>query len=255
MVSMGRASFVPSAPARDVFDTRTAGRAYTDAMRVRAARDRARSVATLALFAAVALGSASARAADVGDSTGVTTASGAEPRLKSLTRRYWQVGVAFNAEVVAFAGPICNQQPCILGSGGGIAARAGIRTVGPYYLGLAYEFTKHDASQIYRLAVLQQLRFEGRYYFLDVRRDTQPYLLGGLGGAAYGNEWTVDTGGPAATLGIGTETQISTTTVFGVALAYRTFYSAAFFDGARRHDDGFVQMVGLELLLEGRDPF
>ncbi len=178
-----------------------------------------------------------------------------EPTPQSLARKYWQVGVSFAAEFVAFAGPICNQQPCILGSGGGIAARAGIRSAGPFYLGLAYEFSKQDASQIYRLAILQQLRMEGRFYFLDVRRDTQPYLIGSLGGAAYGNEWSIDTGGPAAGFGIGTETQISTSTVFGLALTYRALYTAAFFDGAHRRSDGPVQMFGLELVLEGRDPF
>lgn len=206
------------------------------------------------LGAAIVSFGPSARASESKPPT-VASPSGEEVPLRSLARKYWQVGVSFSAEFVAFAGPICHQTPCILGSGGGIAVRAGIRTVGPFYVGLAYEFSKQDASQIYRLAILQQLRMEGRYYFLDVRRDTQPYLIGALGGAAYGNEWSIDTGGPAAGIGIGTETQISTSTVFGVALTYRVLYTAAFFDGAQQRSDGPVQMLGLELVLEGRDPF
>ncbi len=216
-------------------------RAYTDAMR------------RVVILLGVALASVSSVAA--ASEPAIPQSTGAEPALTSLARKYWQAGVAFTAEFVAFAGPICNQTPCILGSGGGIAARAGIRTHGPIYLGIAYEFSKQDAREIYRLAVLQQLRVEGRFYFLDVRRDTQPYLLGNVGAVAYGNEWSIDTGGGGAGVGIGTETQISKTTLFGVALTYRALYTAAFFDGARHRDAGPVQMFGLELVLEARDPF
>lgn len=181
-----------------------------------------------------------------------------EPPPPSLSRRYLQVGVAFTGEFVASAGGICSSvtAPCILGSGGGIAARAGIRRVGPTYVGLAYEFSKQDPAQLYRLAILQQLRVEGRMYFFDTKTATQPYLVGGVGVAGYGNEWGVDTGGPLASLGLGTETQISRSTVLGIALSWRAIYTARFRDGAgATRSDGVAQLFGIDLVLEGRDPF
>jgi hypothetical protein len=57
---------------------------------------------------------------------------------------YLQYGVAFTAEVVSAAGPICDntEVACILGPGGGVAVRAGWRGRGPLYLGGAYELSK-----------------------------------------------------------------------------------------------------------------
>ena len=66
-------------------------------------------------------------------------------------------------------------KPCILGSGGGLAIRAGYRNPGPWYIGGAYEFTKMDSSNLYRLGIFQQLRFEMRY-LLDTGYRASPYL-------------------------------------------------------------------------------
>ena len=129
-----------------------------------------------------------------------------------LELSYLQYGIAFTAEIVTLPGPICATRaaPCILGPGGGIAARVGYRFPGPWYLGGAYEFSKQDPSQIYRLAILQQLRAEARYYFVT-SRIIEPYFSGGLGVVAYGNAWTVDVWGPLGFLGIGAELQITRT--------------------------------------------
>jgi hypothetical protein len=179
------------------------------------------------------------------------------PPPNNLIRKYLQFGVAFTGEFVASPGPICSSvvASCILGPGGGIVIRAGVRSTGPLYFGFAYEFSKQDPSQLYRLAILQQARAEGRFYFLDTRRDTQPYLLGTAGVFGYGDQWGIDSLGPTIGLGIGSETQISTTVVIGVSLTYRLLYTTAFHDGAgsdRR--DGLAQLVGIDLVLEGRDP-
>lgn len=169
---------------------------------------------------------------------------------------YVQYGVALTAEAVAAAGPICDNLavPCILGPGGGVAVRVGWRGIGAWYLGGAYELSKQDPNKLLRLAILQQARAEARYYFVS-GRDTEPYASAGLGVAGYGNEWGVDTWGPAGFLGLGLETQITRRTVVGVALAYRMIYFQKFTDttGADR-GAGLAQLIGLDFVLEQRDP-
>lgn len=169
---------------------------------------------------------------------------------------YLQYGVAFTAEVVSAAGPICDNVtvPCILGPGGGIAVRAGWRGTGALYLGGAYEVSKQDPNKLYRIALLQQARGEARYYLVS-GRDVEPYASAGAGVAGYGNEWSVDTWGPAGFLGGGVEAQITRRTVVGLALAYRLLLFKSFRDtsGADR-DSGVAQMIGLDLVLEQRDP-
>jgi hypothetical protein len=169
---------------------------------------------------------------------------------------YVQYGVAITAEVVSAAGPICDNVsvPCILGPGGGVAARLGWRGVGAWYLGGAYEFSKQDPNKLLRLAILQQARAEARYYFVS-GRDAEAGRKVRLGVAGYGNEWGVDTWGPAGFLGLGLETQITRRTVIGVALAYRLLYFQQFTDttGAPR-SAGLAQLIGLDFVLEQRDP-
>jgi len=170
---------------------------------------------------------------------------------------YLQYGAALAAESVLSAGNICGSstQPCILGSGAGVGVRVGLRTAGPFYFGGAYELSKQDPGKLYRLAILQQLRFEVRYY-VETGRDVQPVLIAGAGAAGYGNEWGVDTFGPVATFGIGAEAQITRTTVVGVYLAYRAMYLKAFTDPS--HSDreaGVAQLLALEFDLGARDPF
>ncbi len=168
---------------------------------------------------------------------------------------YFQYGVAFTTEQIVAAGPICDNTsiPCILGAGGGIAVRAGWRSTGPLYLGGAYELTKQDPNKLYRIALLQQARAEGRYYFMTARI-TEPYAAVSLGVAGYGNEWAVDTWGPGGSIGGGLEYQITRRTVVGLALAYRLLYFSRFQDtaGAERNP-GVAQLFGLDLVLEQRD--
>jgi len=169
---------------------------------------------------------------------------------------YFQYGVAFAAEIVSAPGPICDAPgvPCILGPGGGIAIRAGFRGAGPIYLGGAYELTKQDPSKLYRLALLQQARAEGRYYFTTARV-TEPYAAVSLGVAGYGNEWSVDTWGPAGSVGFGVEYQVTRRTVVGVAANYRILYFSRFTDtSGASHQPGIAQLIGFDVLLEQRDP-
>jgi hypothetical protein len=173
-----------------------------------------------------------------------------------LNTPYLQYGVSFTAEFVANAGRMCPDiADCILGSGGGVAARIGRRSAGPWYFGAAYELSKQDPNRLYRLAILQQLRGEARYY-IGTGKDTQPYGSFGAGVAGYGNEWGVDTFGPNVFVAIGLETQLSRRTVVGIALAYRAMYMTKFTDpitGEARLS-GLAQLIGIDVSLEGRDP-
>jgi len=138
---------------------------------------------------------------------------------------YFQYGVGLAVEQLASGGDACPAKavtPCILGSGGGLAIRMGYRARGPWYIGGAYEFSRQDSSNLLRLAILQQLRGEGRYY-LDAGNRLTPYANVAFGAVFYGNEWRVSTGGPTAGAGLGLEFQVSQSTVIGGSLGYRAF--------------------------------
>jgi hypothetical protein len=185
-----------------------------------------------------------------------TSASGAV-----VSNPFIQYGVAFSTEFVATSSALCNDSPrvvpqCILGSGAGLVfPRIGWRSPGHWYFGGAYEFSKQDAGTVYLLPILQQLRAEARYYFLEGHVMT-PFLEGSLGVAGYGNEWTVDAYGPAGSFAIGVEAQISRNTVVGSTLAYRVIHFSGFTDSASNaRDAGFAQILGVNVLLEVRDPY
>src|SRR5690242_17572273 len=104
-----------------------------------------------------------------------------EPPPNSL--EYFQYGAALVSETLGSAADVCPAgagTPCILGSGGGLLIRAGYRSRGPWLVQGSYEFSRHDSSNLLRLAILQQLRGEARYY-LDQRTRLTPYLAMGAG--------------------------------------------------------------------------
>jgi hypothetical protein len=179
----------------------------------------------------------------------------AAPAPPPLDIPYVQYGVAFTTELVITTGSMCSDATrCVLGSGGGFAARLGRRSAGPWYFGGAYELTKQNPNSLYRFATLQQLRSEVRWY-KATGLDTQPYASAGFGFVGYGNEWSVDTWGPAAFLGIGLESQLSRRTVVGVALTYRAVGLKSFFDTSNAfHPASVSSFMSLELSLEERDP-
>lgn len=173
-----------------------------------------------------------------------------------------QVGMALAAETILSPGSMCPSgatTPCVLGSGGGIAVRFGYRFGGPWYFGGAYEFTHHDSSNLLRLAVLQQLRAETRYYFERGQRATG-FLAAGVGLHFYGSDWSASTGGGVATVGGGVELELSANTVIGCALMYRLLLPRAYADSTGEHRAegplgfGTAHLLGLEFTLEVRDP-
>lgn len=190
-----------------------------------------------------------------------TAASGliVAQRAPPLHVEYAQYGVALTAEINIDAGATCRDErpgggfvPCILGSGGGLSIRGGYRSPGPWYIGGAYEFTKMDSSNLYRLGIFQQLRAEMRY-LPDIGYRTAPYFTGGLGGVAYGNEWGVETGGALISFGVGIEMEISRVAVLGVSINYRPVLLAGWTDTAgHERKTAIAQFLGFEFLLEVR---
>lgn len=168
---------------------------------------------------------------------------------------YAQYGVGIAADVVMEPGAICPESvvvPCIVGSGGGPVLRGGYRPSGPFYVGGAYQFSKLDSSNLYRLGILQELRAEMRY-FLDTRARVAPFVTWGLGGVVYGNEFGVETGGVSAFLGGGFEFEVSRSAVVGANIVYRPVLLAGYTDAAGlERATGIVQFLHLEFLLELR---
>jgi hypothetical protein len=186
----------------------------------------------------------------------------AAPPVVRTNDHFLQYGVGFAIETVPWPGAMCPEEaetPCIIGGGLGLGIRIGYRTRGPWYVGGAYEFSRQESANLLRLAVLQQLRGEARYYFLENRR-LVPYASTAVGGVVYGNEWGSDTGGLLAFLGVGIEYQVSRTSVVGAVVGYRPLVLRRFEDrsGQVRSDEvfgfGFTHMVGLEFVFEVRDP-
>ena len=165
-----------------------------------------------------------------------------------------QFGVALATEALLSPGDICSgpSSQCILGSGAGIVARAGVRASDELLFGGAYEISKHDPHELYRLATLQQIRAEGRRYF-PTGRDVVPFLLFGAGVAAYGNELSIETFGPTATAGAGLEIQLGGPVLVG-SVAYRPMLFQAWTDRSMpRHDAGVAHFLAIEIGLEAQD--
>lgn len=169
---------------------------------------------------------------------------------------YLEYGIAFTAQF-ATQGVFCKdpQIDCVLGSGGGIAVRAGYRGASPWYFGGTYEFSKQDSTKLFRLSILQQLRAEARYY-IDTGREAQPFLSAGAGVAGYGDQWGVSTWGPAGVLGTGLEVQLDRRILAGFILSYRPIYLQEFqaSSGDEQRGPGLAHVFALELSLEVRDP-
>ncbi len=170
---------------------------------------------------------------------------------------YLQFGVAINGAFALNPGPTCPRDakaPCVLGSGGGLTARAGYRSRGPWYIGGAYGFSKIDTSGLMRMGVLQSLSGELRY-LVGLGQRTEPYLLGTLGGVALGNEWGIEAAGAQLGLGAGFEVQLARTTVVGLSLAYRPFLLFGWTDRAGQdRPTGVAHYLGLDVVMEAREP-
>lgn len=171
------------------------------------------------------------------------------------TRDALQYGAAFVAETRVRSGDICpsgSREPCILGSGGGLALRAGHRTRDGLYLGGVYQFTKHDSSNILNLPILQQLRAEVRRYVWTGDR-IAPFFHASGGLVAYGTEWKPETWGMGLSIGPGLSFEVTPEVFAGVTPAYRVIFLRAWKDGAgQERPDGVAHFLGLELTLEAR---
>jgi hypothetical protein len=206
--------------------------------------------AILALTGATALVPTQARAQGVAQ-TPQTTETAAVPAPSRFS--YLQYGVALVAEAVASAGSICALvENCIFGTGGGLVARLGWRPSDELYIGGAYEVSKQDPQQLYRLGILQQVRAEGRRYF-PTGREIAPFVLVGAGLAGYGNEWSIDTWGPSGTLGGGIEMELGGP-VLVLSLAYRPMYFHEWVVASTNDlQSGIAHFVGIDVSVEAKD--
>jgi hypothetical protein len=175
---------------------------------------------------------------------------------------YLQYGVSLHTLTLLDGGSVCPvgaKTPCIVGSGGGLGLRVGYRSRGPFYLGAAFQLSRLNSSNLLRLAILQRLTAEGRYYFDRGNRLT-PYLLGAAGGAIYGNEWGAKAGGLALGFGVGLEYQISERTVVTLLPTYQPILFRRFSDStdqvraAGPLGFGLAHWLAVQIIIEARDP-
>jgi hypothetical protein len=193
-------------------------------------------------------------AAVLGPTTAWADVPGLESRLETGSVQY---GAALTAELLASPGRICPDGasvPCVIGSGGGLAVRAGYRFHSPFYMGGAYEFSKQDAHKSITLAILQQVRAEARWY-LPIEGVYTPFITAGTGAVGYGGQFALETIGGMGFLGVGMELQLSRTSVMAFILSYRPILLLTWRDTARlERPTGVLSMIGLELALEQRVP-
>jgi len=175
---------------------------------------------------------------------------------------YVQYGVSLNTLTLLEGGSVCPKgatTPCILGSGGGLGLRMGYRSRGPFYLGAAFQLSRLNSSNLLRLAILQRITAEGRYYFDRGNRLT-PYLLGGLGGAIYGNEFGANAVGAALGFGVGLEYQITERMVVTFLPTYQPIRFRRFTDAtgqvraAGPLGFGLSHWLAVQVVIEVRDP-
>jgi opacity protein-like surface antigen len=175
---------------------------------------------------------------------------------------YLQYGVSLHTLTLLSGGDVCPERattPCIVGSGGGLGLRLGYRSRGPFYLGASFQLSRLNSSNLLRLAILQRLTVDGRYYFDRGDRLT-PYLHAGAGGAIYGNEWGADAGGLALSFGVGLEYQVTAQTVVTLQPTYQPILLRHFSDstGQRRAEGplgfGLAHWLALLVMIEARDP-
>lgn len=208
-----------------------------------------------AAFAAIAaLTGSLPTAARAQDTTASSLGNGVAAVPPPSGHAYVQYGVALAAETVISSGAICSLVPnnCVFGLGGGLAVRVGWRPNDELYVGGVYEVSKQDPNQLYPLGILQQVRAEGRRYFLTGREVT-PFLLVGAGVAGYGNEWSVDTWGPTGTVGGGIEVGLGGPVLL-VSAAYRPMYFRSWvIPTDNQLQSGIVHFVGLDVAVEAKD--
>lgn len=175
---------------------------------------------------------------------------------------YLQYGVSLHTLTLLDSGAVCPEgarTPCIVGSGGGLGLRMGYRSRGPFYLGGAFQVSRLNSSNLLRLAIQQRLTADGRYYFERGNRLT-PYLLGGVGGGIYGNEWGASAFGVAFNFGVGFEYQISERTMVSLVPTYQPMLFRRFVDttGQVRAGGplgfGLAHWLAVQFVIEVRDP-
>jgi len=175
---------------------------------------------------------------------------------------YLQYGVSLHTLTLLDSGAVCPAgavTPCIIGSGGGLGLRLGYRSRGPFYLGANFDLSRLNSSNLLRLAILQGVSVEGRFY-LDQGNRVTPYLQASAGAVIYGNEWAAMAGGAEGSLGVGLEYQITERTVVALVPGYQTIVFRRFSDATGQERAagplglGLTHWLAVRVIIEARDP-
>ncbi len=157
---------------------------------------------------------------------------------------------------VALLGPVStlglcpSSGDCVLGVGGGVGAIIERRWPFGPAVGLGYELLFFDANGVFEVGVLQELRAQARYRFLQLSL-FHPFVGGGVGALVFGDSFEVSTAGASILAFVGVEVEL--TEVFSVSLSVpvRVFWVETFTsdrDSVRRAEDtAFDVTMALQL--------
>jgi hypothetical protein len=155
------------------------------------------------------------------------------------------------AQAGAYVRPMCPEgEACLLRKGGGVGLRLEWRFPSMISTGLGLDYSFIDGEGLYEVGTLATLRYTLRVHFLPLAR-VHPLIDVGIGGAIFGDFFSVDTFGGVADLRGGAEVEISDSMAVDFALGVRLLGLAAYTteaDDVRRGSPfGPSVMVGIHL--------
>jgi hypothetical protein len=147
--------------------------------------------------------------------------------------------------------PFCPAgEGCVLRTGGGIGVRVEWRFPSLISTGVGLDYSFFDGDGLYEVGTLATLRYTIRALFLPLAK-YHPLLDFGLGLAAFGDTFTVDTLGGALDFRGGVEIEVSPSMAVDLALGARLLGVAPYTteaDGVRRGDPfGPSVMIGVHV--------
>jgi hypothetical protein len=142
--------------------------------------------------------------------------------------------------------PLCpGESDCVLLPGGLVGVYVERRWPSGPALGLGYEVWFVDSSGVYELGIMQELRAQVRYSFLQ-SSIVHPFVGLGIGALIFGDTLKIATAGVALDLLIGVELELTEIIGVYVGLPWRFFRTTAFTtprDRVRRADDPGINIA------------
>jgi hypothetical protein len=161
------------------------------------------------------------------------------------------VGFHLGLVVPVARDPLCpSGSDCVFQGGGSFGVVLERRWPSGPAIGLGYQLWFLDASGIYELGLMQELRAQFRYLFL-MEAILHPFLGAGIGAVVFGDTFAVATVGVAVDAFLGVELELTETISVHVAIPWRVFRTDSFTtrrDRVRRAEEaGFNVAASLEL--------